>query len=145
MSRLEVIRQIGREARALYARKEAELPVQVGLTPLPPRAVAELAPARATTATAWPTGRPSGSACRVDPEVLRNKLRPEIEVYLNDLAHREYAGRPAGRALEARVDAAYGPPAADGKPAAAPDAKAVADLVGWATADPRRRAHATTS
>jgi preprotein translocase subunit SecA len=131
LSRLEVIQQIEREARELYARKEAELPVQVGLTRyLQERAQNSPQPRYDRDGLAqWATER---FGVAVDPEVLRNKLRPEIEVYLNDLANREYKGATLLDELESRVDAAFGPPSSNGKPASAPDAKALANLSAWA-------------
>ncbi len=131
LSRLEVIQHLQREARSLYARKEAELPVQVGLTRfLQERAHNTPQPRYDRDGLAsWATER---FGVAVDPEILRNKLRPEIEVYLNDLANREYRGATLLDELESRVDAAFGPPAAFGKPSAVPDAPALANLSAWA-------------
>ena len=131
MTRLDVIQQVQAEARAHYARKEAELPVQVGLTRyLRERSQNSAQPSYDRDGLAqWATER---FGVVVEPEVLRNKLRPEIAVYLNELAHRQYAGGRLSDELEQRLDAAYGPPSAEGKSSPSPNAKAVIELSGWA-------------
>ncbi|MDB5351128.1 MAG: preprotein translocase, SecA subunit [Planctomycetota bacterium] len=131
LTRLDVIRQVQRDARALYARKEAELPVQVGLTRyLRERSQNSPQPAYDREGLAhWATAR---FGVVVDPEILRNKLRPEIELFLTELAHREYAGGRVQEELEQKLDAAYGPPTAEGRTPPAPNAQAVIDLSGWA-------------
>ena len=131
LSRLDVIRQIGREARDLYARKEAGLPVQVGLSRyLRERAQNSPQPNYDREGLAhWASER---FGVTVDPEVLRNKLRPEIEVYLDEIAARTYPGTRLQDELEARIESAYGPVPTEGKPSPVPDAKGIVDLVGWA-------------
>ena len=60
---------------------------------------------------------------QVDPEDLKTKLRPEIEVFFFDLAQKQYGGAKAAEELDRRIEAAYGPTA---------DRKALSDLAAWA-------------
>ena len=131
LSRLEVIRQVEAEARALYSRKEAELPVRVGLNRyLQERSQNAAQPRYDRDGLAhWATDR---FGVPVDPESIRNKLRPEIEVYLHDLAVKQYPGSRLADELEAKLDAAYGTEPANGRPAPSPDAKGIVDLAAWA-------------
>jgi preprotein translocase subunit SecA len=131
LSRMDVIRQIGTEARALYGRKEAGLPVQVGLSRyLRERAHNSPQPHYDRDGLAHWASERFGVA--VDPEVLRNKLRPEIEAYLDEIAEQNYPGTRLQDELESHIDAAYGPEPSDGRPSPSPDTKAIVDLVGWA-------------
>jgi preprotein translocase subunit SecA len=68
----------------------------------------------------------------VDPEELRPKLRSEIEALLLDVAQAHYRGAGLAEELRAKLDAAYGPEPADGKPAPAPDEGALGALAAWA-------------
>lgn len=131
MPRIEIIRQIQNEARALYTRKESELPVRVGLS----RYLQQNSQNPNQTKydreglAAWATER---FGVVVPADVLQNKLRPEIEVYLNDLATRSYPGERLREQLEGMIDAAYGPESSNGKPTSPPAAKGVVDLAAWA-------------
>jgi preprotein translocase subunit SecA len=130
LGKAEVAKRLQVEARQLYARKESEFPVRVGLT----RFLAERGQGHAPRydregLAGWATER---FGTHVDVEELRNRLRPEIEAYLLDLAHRSYAGARLTEELEAKIDAAYGPPPADGKPVPRAEDAALADLAAWA-------------
>ncbi len=130
-TRLAVLESLQSEARAIYARKEAQFPVQVGITRfLQERTQNASQPRYDREGLAqWATER---FGVVVDPEVLQNKLRPEIVAYLDDLALRSYAGTRLQDELEAKVDAAFGTPVPDGKPAPTPNAGGVSDLMVWA-------------
>ncbi len=130
LGRAEVIRRVQAEARALYARKEAEFPVQVGLT----RYLAERTQTQQPRydrdgLASWATDR---FGAPLDVEILRNKLRPEMEAFLNDFAHQHYHGSTVSDALEKAIDRAYGPPATEGRPAPIPNPQGIVDLSAWA-------------
>ncbi|MBX6312803.1 MAG: preprotein translocase subunit SecA [Isosphaeraceae bacterium] len=131
LSQAEVAKRLQADARALYARKEAEFPVQVGLT----RYLADRVQPGHTPRydrdglAAWATQR---LGVYIDPEELRPLLRPEIQSLLLDVARKHYAGDRKAQELEAKVEAAYGPAPSNGKPAPEPEDKALADLAAWA-------------
>src|SRR5207248_5611231 len=90
LSKAEVARQLQAEARALYARKEAEFPVRVGLS----RFLADRHPGQSPRydrdgLAAWASER---FRTLVEADELRPKLRPEIEAMLMEIAHRHYPG-----------------------------------------------------
>ncbi|MEO6807755.1 MAG: SEC-C metal-binding domain-containing protein, partial [Isosphaeraceae bacterium] len=118
------------EARALYARKEAEFPVRVGLT----RYLAERSQGNAPRydrdgLAAWASQR---FGTYIDPEELRPLLRPEIETLLLDQARAHYPGARLSDDLEQHIDAAYGPRPVEGKPTPEPDPEALGQLATWA-------------
>jgi preprotein translocase subunit SecA len=132
--REEVTSQIITESRKLYARKEAEFPVRVGLS----RFLAERTPGQSPRydregLAAWASER---FHTVIDPDELRSLLRPEIESLLLEVAHRHYPGARLADELEQKLDAAYGP-AEDGEPSKSsgptePDPEAVRSLATWA-------------
>ncbi len=129
-SRVDVGKAVRAEVRALYARKEAEFPVQVALA----RFLADRTPGSAPRydregLASW-FGERFGTF--IDPEELKPLLRPEIERMLKDLAREKYRGAGLWEELNTRIESAYGPPARDGRPAPEPDARALADLSAWA-------------
>jgi preprotein translocase subunit SecA len=127
VSKGEIVRQLREQARALYANKEAEFPVRVGLT----RFLAERSQGQSSPRydrdglAAWATER---FGVYIDPEEIRSKLRPEIEAMLLDIAHREYPGAKLADELESRLTAVYGKAGAD-QPK---DARAAVELSDWA-------------
>ena len=130
LSRLDVIRQVQQQARSLYARKEAELPVQVGLARyLRERSQNSPQPRYDREGLAqWATER---FGVEVTAESIQNKLRPEIAAHLSELALRNYAGTRLQEELDSHIDAAFGPSPQDGKPAPAPDSRGIRDLASW--------------
>jgi preprotein translocase subunit SecA len=131
LSRDDVAARVRADARALYARKEAEFPVRVGLT----RYLAERSPHQQSPRydrdglAAWATAR---LGVYIDPEELRPKLRHEIEALLFDLASKNYPGARLSQELDAKVEAAFGPTPPAGKPEPPVDEPALADLAHWA-------------
>ena len=103
VGKAELVRLLREQARALYANKEAEFPVRVGLT----RFLAERTQNQASPRydrdglAAWATER---FGVYIDPEEIRAKLRPEIEAMLIDLAHREYPGARLAEELQTLLD-----------------------------------------
>jgi preprotein translocase subunit SecA len=130
LNRAEVMKRFQTEIRALYARKEAEFPVQVALT----RFLAERTPGGPPRydregLAAWFTDR---FGTLIDPEELKPLLRPEIEAMLKEQARAKYLGHRLWTDLDARIEAAFGPDPRDNKPAPPPDARALAELAAWA-------------
>ena len=68
----------------------------------------------------------------VNADELRPMLRPEIESFLIDLAHRHYQGGRVAEELDARLAAAGLAATGPDKDAPAPDPAALDDLAGWA-------------
>ncbi|HEV3163538.1 MAG TPA: SEC-C metal-binding domain-containing protein [Isosphaeraceae bacterium] len=130
-SREDVNTQIRAEARSLYARKEAEFPVRVGLTRfLAERGHGQNSPRYDREGlAAWASDR---FHTVVEAEELRPKLRPEIEAMLLEIAHKHYAGARLADELEQKVDAAYGADPADGKLPPRANPEAVRELATWA-------------
>ncbi len=126
----EMVRKLQDEARELYARKEAEFPVRVGLT----RFLAERSQGQSSPRydrdglAAWATDR---FGVYIDPEELRSQLKPEIEAMLLQVAHRQYPGGRLAQELEQKLDQAYGPETAPRDV----DAQAAADLADWARSE----------
>ena len=127
ISKAEMVRRLQGQARELYAKKEAEFPVRVGLT----KFLAERSQNNASPRydrdglAAWATDR---FGTYIDPEEIRPKLRPEIEELLLGVAHRQYPGTRLADELEARLLLAFGPEGAEHEP----DRKALGELVEWA-------------
>jgi preprotein translocase subunit SecA len=122
----DVVRAIQTAARALYAHKEAEFPVRIGLA----RYISDKTPGAPIRIdreglAAWASER---FHTEVDAEELKTKLRPEIEVFFLELAQKQYGGARTAVELDRRVDAAYG--TAD-SPRSTPDPKALTELAAW--------------
>ncbi|WP_165227213.1 preprotein translocase subunit SecA [Aquisphaera insulae] len=134
----EVTRQLQAQARTLYSRKEAELPVRIALTRfLGDRSQHQGSHQHVTPRldreglAAWASDR---YRTVIDEEELRPMLRAEIEAMLLKLAHEQYRGVGLESELNRRLDAAY--PAASGRTAVAhPDQAALRELAAWASAD----------
>lgn len=130
LSKADVARNLQAEVRTVYARKEAEFPVRVGLT----RFLAERGQGQGPRydregLAAWASAR---LGIVVDEEELRSLLRPEIEALLLEHARKRYAGATLTGALDGKLSAAFGPEVLDGKPATPADAKGLTELAGWA-------------
>ena len=128
LTKAEVVQALQKEARALYQRKEAEFPVRIGLT----RYISDKTPGAPIRIdregmAAWASER---FHVELDAEELKTKLRPEIELFLVELAQRQYRGGILGDDLEARFEAAFGPASS---PRPSPDAHALAGLAAWAS------------
>ncbi|WP_422929972.1 preprotein translocase subunit SecA [Singulisphaera sp. PoT] len=137
LSKAEIVRKIQTQTRELYARKEAEFPVQVGLTKFLAERSQNQSPRYDRDGLAlWASER---FRTAVDPEELRPLLRPEIEALLLEVARKHYRGAKLAEELERRIDAAYGPRPEETRfgpaPSPAPDAKKLAELVAWARAE----------
>jgi preprotein translocase subunit SecA len=126
----EVIRKIQAKARELYATKEAELPVRVGMTRfLQERTQGQGPRYDRDGLAAWASDR---FHTLIDPEELRPLLRPEIESLLLEVAHKNYGGARVGDELDQQIEAGFGAVHAAGKPEPLPDLKVLADLTAWA-------------
>jgi preprotein translocase subunit SecA len=129
LSPAEVTRQIQSEARAFYARKEAEFPVRVALN----RFLAERAAGQSPRydregLAAWASQR---YHTIIDVEDLRTRLRPEIEAMLLEIAHQNYAGARLADELDQKLEAAFGPAHDDPKLRMPPNLDALRDLAAW--------------
>ena len=102
VARAEMARQLKEQARDLYARKEAEFPVRVGLTRfLAERSQGQQSPRYDRDGlAAWATER---FGVYIDPEEIRSKFKPEIEEMLISIAHRQYPGGRLAAELERRL------------------------------------------
>jgi preprotein translocase subunit SecA len=131
LSRAEVTDNALALARKLYAQKEAEFPVRVGMTRyLHERTQTQPARYDRDGLAAWASDR---FRTLVDPDELNLKLRPEIEKLLLDVAHKHYPGARLSDELEAEIEAAFGPAPSGAKSVApAPDGAALAALSAWA-------------
>ncbi|GIW88665.1 MAG: hypothetical protein KatS3mg108_2989 [Isosphaeraceae bacterium] len=133
LSSNEIAQRIQTELRTLYARKEAEFPVQIALDRyLGLRSATQPVRFDREGLAAWFTAR---YGTFIDPEELRPLLRPEIESLLKDQARKVYRGSLLWDALEERIAAAYGPEAPSARkdrPAPAPNPAALEELVRWA-------------
>ena len=88
-------------ARKLYAQKEAEFPVRVGMTRyLHERTQTQPARYDRDGLAAWASDR---FHTLIDPDELNLKLRPEIEQLLLDVAHKHYPGARLAEELEAKA------------------------------------------
>ena len=68
----------------------------------------------------------------LDTDEIRNKLRPEIELYLIEKAHQNYVGARKADELRVLIHSAYGDEPEADRPAPEPEPKALAELVRWA-------------
>jgi preprotein translocase subunit SecA len=130
LTRAEVVRKLRDEARALYARKEAEFPVRIALN----RYLADRTPGQPARydrdgLAAWASQR---FGIHVDPDSMRNMMRPEMEALLIGMSHEHYRGARLADELDRRIEEVFGQPVTDGKPAPEPDAQALPALVAWA-------------
>ena len=127
----EVTAQIQKLARQLYAQKETEFPVRVGMTRyLRERTAGHVAHYDRDGLATWAAQR---FHTLVDPDEFNLKLRPEIEAMLLDIAKRHYEGARLADELDAKVEAAFGPRSTGPKfVPPPPDPAALADLASWA-------------
>ncbi len=132
LSKDEVTKRVQSLARSLYAHKEAEFPVRVGMSRfLHERTQTQPARYDREGLAAWASAR---FHTLVDPEELQLKLRPEIEALLLDVAHKHYQGAKLAEQLEEKITAAFGHDSTGGKLApAAPDPRALSELADWAS------------
>jgi preprotein translocase subunit SecA len=131
LSRSDVARKIQERTRALYAQKESEFPVRVGMTRFLHERTQTL-PARYDREglAAWASQR---FHTLIDPDEFHLKLRPEIEQILLEIARKHYPGTRIAEELEAKLTAAFGPaPTGPKFVPPAPDVAAVAALASWA-------------
>jgi preprotein translocase subunit SecA len=131
LAKPEIVRRVQEQARRLYAQKESEFPVRVGMTRFLHEKTHGQGPRYDREGlAAWASER---FHTVVDPDELRPLLRPEIEKLLLDVAHKHYPGSRLAEELERKVDAAFGPVPSNGKVAPPPpDDKALAELASWA-------------
>ncbi len=130
LDRAEVSRRIKQQARELYASKEAELPVRIGMTRFLQERTQGSAPRYDRDGlAAWASDR---FHTLIDPEELRPLLRPEIESLLLEVAHKHYLGAKLAEELERRIDAGFGTALPGTRIAPPPDEKALAELASWA-------------
>jgi preprotein translocase subunit SecA len=130
MPRDQVTKSLKVEARALYARKEAEFPVRVGMNRYMADRRGNQAPRYDREGlAAWFDAR---FGVPVDPEQLQPMMRPEIEAMLLDLATKNYTGAHLAEELERKIDAAYGPEIVASKIVSQPDSAALSELALWA-------------
>ena len=130
VSKPEVIRLIRAKARELYAVKEAELPVRVGMTRyLHERAQGPGGRYDRDGLAAWASER---FHTVVDADELRPLLRPEIESLLLEVGHKHYKGAKVSDELERRIESAFGPIVPHAKVIPAADLKQLGELASWA-------------
>ncbi len=134
LSKAEVVRKLQEQARELYIRKEAEFPVQVGLTRYLAERSQNASPRYDREGLAvWASER---FRTAIDPEELRPMLRPEIETLLLEVARKHYVGGKLAQELDRLVDAAYGPePDEDDRYRPSPDVKGLTELSNWARSE----------
>ena len=134
LSKAEITVRVQQLTRELYVQKEAEFPVRVGLTRYLQERTQTSAPKYDRDGlAAWASER---LGTPVDPEEIRNMLRPEIEKHLLAISSKSYPGARVSKELEEKFVAAFGPAPTGSKAAAHPvDAKALDALVQWANAE----------
>ena len=117
-------------ARELYATKEAELPVRVGLTRyLHERTQAQPARYDREGLAALGLGAvPRGDRRRRAPPALASGDRAA----LLDVAHKHYKGAKLADELDRRLEAAFGPWPRAPRSSPPPDAQALTELAAWA-------------
>ena len=126
-SRAEIAVLLKAAVRDLYARKEAEFPVQIAMNRfLGERSQSQPAQYDREGLAAWFTQR---FDTLVDPDELRPLLRPEIDKTLRELARKHYKGGHLWSELGERLDSVYGPV---GNSTATPAAASGASLAAWA-------------
>ena len=131
LSKADVTARVQGLARDLYAQKEAECPVRIGMTRfLQERTAGQAAHYDRDGLAAWASQR---FHTVIDPEELNLKLRPEIEQLLLDVARKNYPGGRVSRDFEARFLDAFGVvPVGPKAVPLPPDARGLADLAAWA-------------
>ena len=131
LSKAEVVEQVQGLARKLYAQKEAEFPVRVGMTRfLHERTQTQPARYDRDGLAAWASER---FHTLVDPDELNLKLRPEIEQFLLDITHKHYRGSQLADELEDKLDFTFGPADLGAKaPHASIRQENLDDLSAWA-------------
>jgi preprotein translocase subunit SecA len=134
LSRADVVAQIQGLARQLYAQKETEFPVRVGMTRfLRERAAGHAAHYDRDGLAGWASQR---FHTLVDPDEFHLKLRPEIEAMLLDIARRHYQGARLAEEVETRIEAAFGPrPSGPKFVPLPPDTTALGNLATWARSE----------
>ena len=142
-SKAEVVASVRKLSSVLYAQKEAEFPVRVGMTRyLHERTQTQPARYDREGLAAWASDR---FHTLIDREELNLKLRPEIEQTLLEIASQHYAGATLAEELEARIEASFGPvPNGPKFVAPTPDANALASLAAWARQTSALRPTATS-
>ncbi|WP_152050744.1 preprotein translocase subunit SecA [Tautonia marina] len=119
----EVASDLKHQGRELYARKEAEFPVRVGMS----RFLVEPKPGQPAKydregLAAWASER---FGTPVDVEALKPLLRPEMETLLVQVAHDHYTGAHLYDELQTKLDAAF-------EDNGDTDPAALAELSNWA-------------
>ena len=107
-TKAEIVRRLQAEARELYAQKEAEFPVRVGMHAVPRRAVAEPDPPLRPRGP----GRLGLGAVPHDRSTPTSSARcsgPRSRRSCSTLAHKHYQGGRLAEELERRLEAAFGP------------------------------------
>ncbi len=128
-SRPDVIKHVQAIARELYAKKESEFPVRVGMSRFFSDRSGHQSPRHDRDGLAlWASQR---FKTMVDAEELRPLLRSEIEALLIKTAHEQYRGARVAYELDELIHQTFGAVPEDGKPAPAPDSAAVTRLVAW--------------
>jgi preprotein translocase subunit SecA len=129
LSKSDVTEQIQTRARQLYATKEAELPVRVGLTRyLHDRTPGQPARYDREGLARWASER---FHAVIDADELRPLLRSEIEPMLLEIAHKRYRGAALADELDRRIEAAFGAVVPGAKVVPLPDPQALAELAAW--------------
>ena len=131
LGKSEVTERIQTLARKLYATKEAELPVRVGLTRyLHERTQGQPARYDREGLARWASER---FHTLIDADELRPLLRSELEPLLLEVAHKHYKGAKLSDELDQRLAAAFGPvPPSNAKVIPPPDSHALSELAAWA-------------
>jgi preprotein translocase subunit SecA len=126
----DVTQQIQRQARELYAAKESELPVRVGLTRyLHDRTPGQQARYDREGLARWASER---FHAVIEVDELRPLLRSEIEPLLLDVARKHYRGAALSEELDRRVEAGFGVEPPGAKVIPPPDPRELAELAAWA-------------
>jgi preprotein translocase subunit SecA len=130
LPRAKVASLLKETTRAVYTRREAEFPVRVAMT----KFIADRTPGQTPRydregIANWVSER---FATTVTVDEIANKLRPEILAHLNSVAIEKYRGAEFEAETADRIEAAFGPAPAAGKPEPTPDSAALADLSAWA-------------
>ncbi len=129
LSKSDIAAKVREAARNHYERKESEFPVRVAFS----RFIADRnasGPSKIDRdgLAAWASER---FRTIVEVEDLKPLLKPELERYLFELAHKHYKGAALSNELEAKITAAFGP---ESSPYSEPSAKPLADLISYVNA-----------
>jgi preprotein translocase subunit SecA len=128
-TRADVAKRIQEEVRALYARKDAEFPVQVGLTRFLAEKTKGGVPRYDKDGLAhWATERFNQP---IDAETIRPMLRADIEAMLLRVAQQSYRGNDLAAELERLWSDAF-PPTPPRAEEPEPDHAALVALAAWA-------------